>query len=121
MSLSLDRQCQLAGFIVPQPEYKFAAHLSPAELRMIGQTKPRRWAIDWAWPAQRLALEVEGGYAMAGRHTSAKGFIADQEKYNALACLGWRLLRVTPRDVKSGLALSWIQLALKGANGNSQA
>ncbi len=36
------------------------------------------------------------------------------EKYNVLACLGWRLLRVTPRDVWSGAALSWIQRALPG-------
>ena len=111
--LPLDRQCQLAGLPVPTGEYLFARYLTTAVLVTIGLTKKRMWALDWAWVGEQLALEVEGGYAMIrGRHTSAKGFLADQQKYNALACLGWRLLRVTPRDVASGAALTWIQLAL---------
>jgi very-short-patch-repair endonuclease len=112
--LPLGMQCRLMGLPEPEPEYRFALFLSMEELAAIGQTKPRRWALDWAFPDQRLALEVEGGYAIGGRHTSAKGFLGDQEKYNALACLGWRLLRVTPRDVASGVAVGWIQRALKG-------
>jgi hypothetical protein len=48
----------------------------------------------------------------AGGIPPRRDSLADQEKYNALTCLGWRLLRVTPRDVASGAALTWIQLAL---------
>jgi hypothetical protein len=88
-----------------------AAHPAAAHIA-IGQVKPRKWAIDWAFIPARIAVEVEGGYAIGGRHTSAKGFLGDQEKYNCLTCLGWRLIRVTPRDVKSGAALTWIQRAL---------
>lgn len=109
-ALSLDRQCQLAGLPVPRPEFQFAKALDAVELRAIGQVKPRKWAIDWAFVNERIGLEVEGGYAIGGRHTSAAGFIKDQEKYNALALLGWRLLRVTPRDVASGAALRLIEL-----------
>lgn len=109
-ALPLDRQCQLAGLPVPRPEFQFAKSLDVVELHAIGQVKPRKWAIDWAFVHERVALEVEGGYAVGGRHTSAKGFIGDQEKYNALALLGWRLLRVTPRDVASGAALRLIEL-----------
>lgn len=111
-ALPLDRQCELAGLPIPTAEYQFAKQLTPVQLASIRQVKPRKWALDWAFRDCYLAVEVEGGYAMGGRHTSAKGFLADQEKYNALTCLGWRLLRVTPRDVTSGAALSWIQLAL---------
>jgi very-short-patch-repair endonuclease len=98
--------------MIPTPEYQFAKQLTPQQLTAIGQVKPRKWAIDWAFIPARIAVEVEGGYAIGGRHTSAKGFIGDQEKYNCLACLGWRLIRVTPRAVKSGAALTWIRRAL---------
>lgn len=111
--ISLDRQCVALGLPAPEPEYQFARHLTPAQLAAVGQVKPRKWALDWAFLPQRVAVEVEGGYAIGGRHTSAKGFIGDQEKYNVLACLGWRLLRVTPRDVRSGAAVQWIERLLR--------
>lgn len=111
--LPLDAQCVGLGLPRPTPEYQFARHLEPALLARLGQAKPRMWQIDWSFIPERLAVEVEGGYAMAGRHTSAKGFLGDLEKYNCLACLGWRLIRVTPRDVRSGAAVTWIERALR--------
>ena len=69
----------------PVPEYRFHP--------------TRRWRIDFAWPAERVALEVEGGVWTGGRHTRGAGFLKDAEKYNALAVLGWRLLRVTPSQL----------------------
>lgn len=64
----------LAGAVV---EYRF----SP----------PRRWRFDWAWPACRVAVEIDGGQwaARGGRHNSDK----DREKLNAAAAGGWRVLR----------------------------
>lgn len=111
--LTLDRQCAAAGFPVPVPEYQFAKHLELAQLKLINQVKPRKWAVDWAWPEQKLALEVEGGIFIQGRHARGAGMVKDMEKYNALACLGFRLLRVTPEHVRNGMALTWIQLALR--------
>lgn len=110
-------QCRYAGLPVPTPEYQFAKALPSSVLAAVGQAKPRKWALDFAFVEHKLALEVEGGYAVGGRHTSAKGFIGDQEKYNTLALLGWRLLRVTPRDVRSGAALSLVQRAFRHIDG----
>lgn len=59
----------------------------------------RRWRFDYAWPDRKLALEVEGGVWTEGRHTRGKGFIADMEKYNAAALLGWSVLRVVPDNL----------------------
>tara|TARA_R110002153_G_scaffold239886_1_gene394447 strand:+ start:5843 stop:6205 length:363 start_codon:yes stop_codon:yes gene_type:complete len=56
----------------------------------------RRWRFDYAWPDHKIALEVEGGVWTGGRHTSSVGFIKDMEKYNAAACLGWRIIRCQP-------------------------
>lgn len=85
----------LAGY---QREYVFA--------------KPRRWRFDFAWPKRFLAVEVEGGIWIAGRHTRGGGFEKDNEKYAEAAILGWRILRVSPGQVKSGQAVDWIVRAL---------
>ena len=51
----------------------------------------RRWRFDWAWPAKRLAVEIDGGQwsPRGGRHNSDK----DREKMNAAAVDGWRVVR----------------------------
>jgi hypothetical protein len=56
----------------------------------------RKWRFDYAWPDKLVALEVEGGAFTGGRHTRGAGFVADMEKYNRAAVLGWKVLRVTP-------------------------
>lgn len=76
--------------------------------------KPRKWRADALWAFERVALECEGGYAMQGRHTRVGGFLKDMEKYNTLACLGYRLIRVAPKHITNGVAIQWIQKALKG-------
>ena len=59
----------------------------------------RRWRFDYAYPDALLAIEIEGGAWVRGRHTRGKGFVADLEKYNAATLLGWRLLRYTPGNI----------------------
>ena len=77
----------------------------------------RRWRFDFAWPDgpihDRWAVEVEGGTWVNGRHGRGKGFEADCEKYARAALLGWRVIRVTPAQIRSGAALAWIERAVK--------
>jgi len=65
----------------------------------------RQWKFDFAHVASRVAIELEGGVWIRGRHTSPAGFIKDCEKYNAAAMLGWTLYRI-PRDL---LSLSYVE------------
>jgi len=76
----------------------------------------RLWRFDYAWPAQKIALEVEGGIWTGGRHINAAGFIADLEKYNAAAVLGWRILRMTPKSIATLISVHLVREAMqKGA------
>lgn len=104
VSLPFDRQCQLAGLPVPTPEYQFAK-----------ATEGRKWQIDWCFVTERIAVEVEGGAFKAGggRHTRGAGFRNDLEKYNALACHGYRLIRVLPEQIANGEALTWVDRILR--------
>ena len=88
-----------AGIAEPIREHRFAP--------------PRRWRFDFAWPERLLAVEVEGGSFIAGRHSRGAGFEADAEKYNEAALIGWRVIRVTPRMVDDGRALALIQRGLR--------
>lgn len=56
----------------------------------------RKWRFDYAFPAAKVALEVEGGVWRGGRHINPRGFLGDMEKYNAAARQGWRVVRCTP-------------------------
>lgn len=73
---------------------------------------PRRWRFDFAWPEYLLAVEVEGGSYIGGRHSQGAGFHRDCEKYNEALLQGWRVLRVTPAHITSGEAIHWVERAL---------
>jgi hypothetical protein len=53
----------------------------------------RKWRFDYFFPAELVAVEIEGGAYKYGRHNRPHGFFADMEKYNAAAEMGIRLLR----------------------------
>lgn len=82
----------------------------------------RRWRADFIvsmWPKPSDAafpfaflVEVDGGAFIAGRHSRGTGVEKDAEKQSAAAILGYRVIRVTPRQVEDGRALSWIRAAL---------
>ena len=76
--------CKLNRLPMPESEYRF--------------WPPRRFRLDYAWPSYKLAVEIEGGIWIRGRHNRGKGFLNDMEKYNELARLGWRLYRFTPQE-----------------------
>lgn len=95
----LFQQCCLQNSLdAPYAEYLF--HIS------------RSWRFDFAWPRQKIALEVEGGVWTKGRHTRPKGFLADCEKYNAAAVLGWRVLRVTPQTLLTTDTVNMVKEAM---------
>jgi very-short-patch-repair endonuclease len=85
----------------------------PAPIRERRFAPPRRWRFDYAWPAQRLALEIEGGTWTGGRHVRGRGYEADCEKYSEAALRGWRVLRVTTTMLNDGRVLAMLERALR--------
>lgn len=71
----------------------------------------RRWRFDFAWPATKVAMEKEGVIYNkgGGRHQQKAGYEADCEKYAEALCLGWRVLRVTPKQIREGKAIRWLR------------
>jgi very-short-patch-repair endonuclease len=76
----------------------------------------RKWRLDYAWPDAKLGLEVEGGVWSGGKHGRGSGIVKDMEKANALACLGWRLLRVTPSALPTLETAHLVRAALEIAS-----
>lgn len=95
---------QLQAFKMPLPmaEYKFHPK--------------RRFRFDFAWPDHLLAVEIEGGSWIAGRHSRGTGFEADCLKYDEAIRLGWNVYRATSGMVKSGRAIETIKILLGMTN-----
>lgn len=98
MNRLFEAACIAHGLHEPVAEFRFAP--------------PRRWRFDWCWPEHMIALEIEGGVWTGGRHTRGSGFTKDVEKYNEAALLGWRVLRCTPKQVKSGEVFELLKRAM---------
>lgn len=80
----------------------------------------RKWRFDYAIPAHKIAIEVEGGVWTGGRHTSPKGFLNDMEKYNTATIMGWRLLRTTPDRLCSNETLQMVRDIIAGDQSGQQ-
>lgn len=68
----------------------------------------RLWRFDYAWPDQKIAVEIEGGIWNKGAHVRGKHFLSDMEKYNAAAKLGWRIFRFTPEQFNKGAVQAFL-------------
>lgn len=90
---------QERGLPCPEPEHQFH--------------DTRKWRIDYAWPDEGVALEVEGGAWTRGRHTRGQGFINDCEKYNEVALHGFVLIRIVPDALFKENTLDLIERAIE--------
>jgi len=73
----------------------------------------RKWRFDFAFPDQRLAIEIDGGGWVGGRHSRGYGIESDCDKYNSAVLLGWRILRFTGKHVRNGLAIEIIEKVVR--------
>ena len=99
--LALARHIQWEGLPEPEEEFPFALE------------EGRKFRFDFAWPARKLAVEVDGGKHMIrrSRRDGRPVIVGDHNRpedlarQNLAALLGWRILRYTPKMVASGEAI----------------
>ncbi len=100
---------------IPTPEYEWRFH------------DERKWRFDIAWRDSEyrhtthfekpyverpLALEVQGGIWIAGRHSRGASLLKEWEKLNEAAILGWRILYCQPDDLLTKATAETIKRAL---------
>ena len=106
-------------------ELTLEAQLSQAGIpfeREVVFAAPRKWRADFGvyeavgrgnpWGPRVLLVEIDGGAFIGGRHSRGTGVEADAEKQSAAAILGYRVVRLTPKQVEDGRGLQWIKQAL---------
>jgi hypothetical protein len=55
----------------------------------------RKFRFDFAVPADKIAIEYEGGTYSGGAHIRGAHYASDCEKYSLAAIHGWRVIRLT--------------------------
>ena len=75
----------------------------------------RMWRFDYAIPSLRIAIEIDGGIWIQGRHNRPSGYVGDMEKFNAAATLGWVVLKFTPQEQYSRKAFDLIAQTIANA------
>lgn len=100
---------------VSEPEEQLAWQLRAEGLAFEREYRfheSRLWRLDFWFAGAKLAVEIDGGGWVNGRHSRGEGIERDCEKTSHIAMAGYRLMRVTPGQVKRGEALKWILVAL---------
>jgi hypothetical protein len=87
---------------IPEREYRFHP--------------TRRWRFDLAFVKSKVAIEIEGGIWIFGRHNRPASMIKDMEKYNEAMYYGWYMARFTPKMVKDGSAMQFLNRYFRGDN-----
>lgn len=99
---------QSHGGLTPTPEYQFA--------KSIG----RKWRFDFAWEGEyqgkeyKIALEIQGGLFVGGRHVRGSGLVKEHEKLSTAAIMGWRILYCQPRDLLTTKTADMVWAAITG-------
>jgi len=67
----------------------------------------RKFRLDFAFVAEKIAIEIDGAvHRIHGR------FVGDREKFNLATLARWRVLHVSPQDVRDGSAVELLTRAL---------
>lgn len=81
----------------------------------------RKWRFDYAIPDLQIAIEIDGGVFIGGRHSRGMGQKKDMEKMNAAAEMGWLVFHFVPREKLSQQVTSQLWKTIKMRRNNEKA
>lgn len=87
-------------------EHPWSQVLPPS--RQFSFLPSRQWRYDFAWPEMAFLLDIDGGTYSRGAHARGPGIENDREKDAHAIVMGWTVLRVTAKQVKSQRAVEWV-------------
>ena len=73
----------------------------------------RQFVFDFACPAARFLVEVQGGNWTHGAHSRPLGLRRDYDKANLAQRHGWRIFQFDTEQVETGAALEWVTEELR--------
>lgn len=65
--------------------------------------KPRQYRFDFCIKSLMIGIEYEGLFSEKSRHTTAKGYTGDADKYNLAQQLGYTVYRYTALNYENVL------------------
>lgn len=95
-------------------DFQLRAHRMPRFERQYRFAKElgREWRADFAFVAERVLVEIDGGIWTQGAHGHPTDLVRNMEKRNDAVLLGWWLLAFPTRDVKGGKPIAFLQKVL---------
>lgn len=72
----------------------------------------RKWRFDYAFIDQKVAIEINGGTYICGRHNRAGSVLKDYEKLNHAASNGWLVFQFIPQNAHLSTNLELVKKAL---------
>lgn len=73
----------------------------------------RKWTFDFAHVETRIAIEIEGGTWVNGRHNRGQGYESDREKYNEANFDSWRVFCLTSKMITSDVVRRLIEAVIR--------
>lgn len=95
-------RCKDNGLPIPATEYIFDQ-----------SSAKRRFAFDYAWIDEKIALEVDGGIWVGGAHGRGSGILRDQEKRNLATVQGWAVYHCVPKTLMADETVALLQNAMQ--------
>jgi len=80
----------------------------------------RKWRFDFVLPDYKLAIEIQGGIYIMGRHSRGRELENEYEKFCEAVLLGWYIMPFTPRMVTKGIAIAYITNFIKNYKSNER-
>lgn len=88
----------------------------PAPMHEYAFCETRKWRFDYAWPLEKVALEVDGGIFIYGGHNRGKQIQKTWEKENTAQSFGWHIFKCSPKTVCTNEIAFFIAQALNYAH-----